>query len=235
MIEIITLIASVSTLATVAWLAQSSKPKTSNGGTKLVIDTSTLMDGRVVELARAGFLSGTVYLPTGVMGELQQIADGSSSLKRERARHGLDILRELQNTDGISVQLVNSDDQKPVDDTLRELALSNSAALLTNDLNLAKVAKLEEIKVLNMNELAQALRPLRIPGERAEVKIIQKGAERDQGVGYLDDGTMIVVDHAAKRIGDVVQVSVTRTLQTSAGKMCFADIVNDQENRKSSN
>lgn len=195
------------------------------GAQKVAIDTSTLMDGRVLELAKTGFLRGKILVPSSVIMEMQQIADGTSTLKRERARLGLDVLQGLRTTEGIDVEIIKVSADQEVDDVLRQIAKERRAALMTNDFNLAKVALVEGITVLNINELAQALRPMRLPGERVKIKIVQKGAERDQGVGYLEDGTMIVVDRASRLIGQYVDVIVTRTLQTTAGKMCFAEVM----------
>jgi uncharacterized protein YacL len=211
-------------------LVADSRPRQSRSG-RIVIDTSVLMDGRVLELAKAGFLSGTIVVPSSVVMELQQIADGSSSLKRERARYGLDVLREIQSADGVEVHIVGVDDSVPVDDMLRQLAKKYRAFLMTNDFNLAKVASLQGIRVLNINELAQGLRPVRLPGEKLTIKIVQKGAERDQGVGYMEDGTMVVVDRAAGKLHRQVDVTVTRTLQTAAGKMCFAELAGNDSGK----
>lgn len=207
-------------------LQSAAAPRRVNGQ-KILIDTSTLMDGRVLELAKTGFLRGRIIIPSSVVMEMQQIADGTSTLKRERARHGLDVLQGLRTTDGITLEIFGVSEAEPVDDVLRRLAKQRKAALMTNDYNLAKVALVEGITVLNINELAQALRPERLPGEKIRIKIVQKGAERDQGVGYLEDGTMIVVDKAARLIGRTAEVTVTRTLQTAAGKMCFAELANN--------
>jgi uncharacterized protein YacL len=190
---------------------------------RIVIDTSTLMDGRVVELARTGFLQGELLVSKRVVGEMQTLADSGSSQKRERARLGLDVLQELQANESIQVKLVEGNVNVPVDDELRTLATRYRAQLMTNDFNLAKVAQVDGIHVLNINELAQSLRPTRLPGERIDIKIVQKGAERQQGVGYLEDGTMVVVEDGARKVGRIVPVIVTRTLQTAAGKMCFAE------------
>ena len=200
-----------------------SSPLLSNGQ-RILIDTSTLMYGRVLELSKSCFLRGKFLIPSSVVMEMQQIADGTSTLKRERARSGLDVLKGLQTTEGVSVEIIGITDEMPVDDALRLLAKQRKADLMTNDYNLAKVALVEGITVLNINELAQALRPTRLPGEKVRIKIVQKGAERDQGVGYREDGTMVVVDKAARLQGKQVEVNVTRTLQTAAGKMCFAEL-----------
>lgn len=201
------------------------QPTGARGGTKTVIDTSALMDGRVLDLAKTGFLSGMIYVLDTVVAEMQQIADGTSTVKRERARFGLDILRELQQLATVEVMIITPKTQsKEVDDQLRENAKRLGASLMTVDYNLGKVALTDGLVVLNPNELSQALRPPRLPGEKVTIKIVQKGAERDQGVGYLEDGTMVVVDHAIKRLHQQVEVTITRTLQTAAGKMCFADL-----------
>lgn len=203
------------------------QPVSARGGSKTIIDTSALMDGRVLDLAKAGFLNGTIYVLDSVVAEMQQIADGTSTVKRERARFGLDILRELQQLAPVDIIVIApKSTASEVDDQLRDTAKKLGASLVTVDYNLGKVALTDGLTVLNPNELSQALRPARLPGEKVTIKIVQKGAERDQGVGYLDDGTMVVVDHAARRLHQQVDVTITRSLQTAAGRMCFAELTN---------
>lgn len=196
---------------------------------KVIIDTSTLMDGRVIELVNTGFLSGQIIVSSRVVEEMQNLADNGSSIKRERARLGLDVLKELQASKGVRIKMYRSKQSRPVDDELRFLAKRLKAYLMTNDFNLAKVASLDNTKILNINELARTLHPTRLPGEQIEIKLVQKGAEHNQAVGYLDDGTMVVVDNAAKRIGTSANVLISRNLQTAAGKMCFAEIINKNQ------
>lgn len=195
-------------------------------GSKLVMDTSGLIDGRIIEIARAGFTPGQIIVPQFVIKELQLLADGNDSHKRERARFGMDVVKELQNSKSanviISTEQINN--IKTTDEKLVVLAKKLGAQLYTTDYNLNKVADIEGVTVLNVNELAQNLRPTALPGELKTIKIVQKGSGRDQGVGYLDDGTMVVVEGGARRIGKKVDIEVTRMHQTVAGKMIFADI-----------
>jgi uncharacterized protein YacL len=190
----------------------------------VVIDTSALIDGRITEVARAGFLTGNIIIAKKVLDELQLLADGRDAHKRERARYGLDVVDELKNQKDTNVIIddikINSD--LSTDEFILQLALKRKARLCTTDFNLNKVASLEGIKVLNVNELAQSLRPKVLPGEVVEVKIIQDGESKNQGVGYLDDGTMVVVDNAIRMRHKTITATVDRMIQTKAGKMCFA-------------
>ncbi|HKR81775.1 MAG TPA: TRAM domain-containing protein [Candidatus Saccharimonadales bacterium] len=210
----------------------STLPSFSLGGQrrrKLVIDSCGLIDGRIVDLARTGFLADEFVIPQFVLNELQMLADGNDSHKRERARFGLDIAHQLQDEAGLSTASVIIDrttfaDIEATDDKLVALAKKLKANLYTIDYNLTKVATVEGIRVLNINELAQTMRPVSLPGETLEIKIVQKGSNHDQGVGYLEDGTMIVVDGAARFVGKTVAVTVSRMHQTVAGKMVFGQI-----------
>lgn len=194
---------------------------------KMILDSCALIDGRIVELNKLGFVPDELIVPEFVIHELQMLADGSDSHKRERARYGLDVVKELQESDSAVVTIDNSITEKmPTDDKLVLLALKHKAGLYTTDYNLNKVADIQGVKVLNVNELAQELRPVALPGERKTVKILQKGSNAKQGVGYLEDGTMVVVDDAARHIGKTFEVEVTRMHQTTAGKMVFAHMVN---------
>jgi uncharacterized protein YacL len=196
-------------------------------GRKMVLDTCALIDGRIIELARLGFVPDELVVPEFILHELQMLADGNDTQKRERARYGLDVVRELQDSSHATVVIDHSVvGDKPTDDKLVSLAKKLDAGLYTTDYNLNKVADIEGVHVLNVNELAQHLRPLALPGERKTVKILQKGSNPKQGVGYLDDGTMVVVDDAMKYINKPVEVEVTRIHQTMAGKMLFANLVN---------
>lgn len=210
----------------------------SNKRRKLVIDSCGLIDGRIVDLARTGFLADEFVIPQFVLNELQMLADGNDSHKRERARFGLDIAHQLQDEAGLSTSSVVIDrtlftDVSATDDKLVALAKKLKASLYTIDYNLTKVATVEGIRVLNINELAQAMRPVSLPGETLEIKIVQKGSNHDQGVGYLEDGTMIVVDGAARYVGKTVAVTVSRMHQTVAGKMVFGQIKQQQRQQPS--
>ncbi len=188
-----------------------------------ILDTSAIIDGRIAEVAESGFLDGTLVIPQFVLKELQAVADASDPLKRNRGRRGLDILHRIQKTSGIEV--IISDVDFPVipevDLKLIELAKTMSGKLVTNDFNLNKVAQLRGVEVLNLNELTNALKPVVLPGEVMNVFIIKEGKEYNQGVAYLDDGTMVVVDNARSRIGKNLEVVVTSVLQTTAGRMIF--------------
>jgi uncharacterized protein YacL len=201
--------------------------KPSTKSRKMVLDSCALIDGRIVELNKLGFVPEELVVPEFVLHELQMLADGNDSHKRERARYGLDVVKELQEGDSAKVVIDRSiTTRQPTDDKLVALAKNLKAGLYTTDFNLNKVADIEGVQVLNVNELAQQLRPTALPGERKMVKILQKGSNPKQGVGYLDDGTMIVVDDAASQLNKIVEVEVTRIHQTTAGKMLFAFMIN---------
>lgn len=198
-----------------------------NSKQKILLDSCALIDGRIVNVVQAGFLQGELIIPQFILNELQLLADGQDSHKRERARFGLDVIHELQTDKQITLTIDRNafPSVSATDDKLISLAKKLNASLYTTDYNLSKVAIAESIKVLNINELAQQLRPVNLPGEQIEIKIIQKGSNQDQGVGYLEDGTMIVVDGAARHIGKLITVHVDRMHQTVAGKMAFAHTV----------
>ena len=189
-----------------------------------ILDTSVIIDGRIADIARTGFLEGTLVIPSFVLQELQHIADSSDVLKRNRGRRGLDILNRMQKESKVAVEILDRDfdDITDVDAKLVRLARRLDAKVLTNDFNLNKVAELQGVEVLNINELANALKPVVLPGEEMVVHVIKDGKEQGQGVGYLDDGTMIVVDGGRRYIGESVDVLVTSILQTAAGRMIFA-------------
>ena len=191
-----------------------------------VMDTSVIIDGRIVDVCEAGFIEGVLVVPQFVLTELQMVADSSDSTKRNRGRRGLDILQRIQTIAGVNVQIVEKDfpEVKEVDLKLIELALHMNGKIMTNDFNLNKVAQLRGVKVLNVNELANALKPVVLPGEVMKVFILKEGKEENQGVAYLDDGTMVVVDDARSLIGRNVEVTVTSLLQTTAGKMIFGKV-----------
>ncbi len=188
-----------------------------------ILDTSVIIDGRIADICETGFLEGTLVAPQFVLRELQQVADSSDSLKRNRGRRGLDVLQKIQKMSNVQVQIVETDfpEVREVDLKLIELARRMSGKIVTNDFNLNKVAQLRGVPVLNINELANSLKPVVLPGELMKVFIIKEGKEAGQGVAYLDDGTMVVVDQAKKALGRTIEVSVTSVLQTTAGKMIF--------------
>ncbi|HHV93954.1 MAG TPA: PIN/TRAM domain-containing protein [Firmicutes bacterium] len=189
-----------------------------------ILDTSVIIDGRIADICRTGFLEGTLIVPGFVLEELQRIADSSDVLKRNRGRRGLDILNKMQKEPGVTIKIDyrDFDDIAEVDTKLLRLAKVLGAKVVTNDYNLNKVAELQGIPVLNINELANAVKPIVLPGEEMVVHVIKDGKEQGQGVAYLDDGTMIVVDGGRKYIGEDVGVMVTSVLQTAAGRMIFA-------------
>ena len=193
----------------------------------MLVDTSVLMDGRVVDLAKTGFLLGQVVVPRSVLGELQLLADGSDHTKRERARFGMDKMKELKDVLGASFTLLPDEERIPegVDSRLLKLAKEMNASVLTIDYNLNKVAQVEGIMVLNINELAKSLRMSHLPGDTLELELTQKGQDSHQAIGHLRDGTMVVVEQAKKFIGQIKRVEIIRSLQTDAGKMMFAKIV----------
>jgi uncharacterized protein YacL len=188
-----------------------------------ILDTSVIIDGRVADIVETGFIDGTLVVPQFVLKELQFVADSSDPLKRNRGRRGLDILHRIQKMAGVEVLVSDVDFPhiKEVDMKLIELARSLLGRIITNDFNLNKVAQLRGVEVLNINELANALKPVVLPGETMSVFIVKEGKEYNQGVGYLDDGTMVVVDNARSRIGRNMDIVVTSVLQTTAGRMIF--------------
>jgi uncharacterized protein YacL len=188
-----------------------------------ILDTSVIIDGRIADIAETGFLDGTIVIPQFVLRELQLVADSADSLKRNRGRRGLDILQRLQKVASVQIQIVEDDFPavREVDLKLIELAKVYEGKIITNDFNLNKVAQLQGVEVLNINELANSLKPIVLPGETMKVFVLKEGKEYNQGVAYLDDGTMVVVDNARKMIGKNIDVSVTSVLQTTAGKMIF--------------
>lgn len=193
------------------------------GRTYKILDTSVIIDGRISDLCDTGFIEGTMVLPQFVLKELQLVADSADGLKRQRGRRGLDILDHLQKSKGVSIMITEMDfpDIRDVDSKLIELAKRLDGKIVTNDLNLNKVARLHGLSVLNINELANALKPVVLPGELMRVFIIKEGKEKDQGVAYLDDGTMVVIDNSRRWIGQTIDITVTSVLQTTVGKMIF--------------
>lgn len=199
-----------------------------------IMDTSVIIDGRIADICDTGFIDGTFIVPRFVLDELQYIADSSDSLKRSRGRRGLDILNRMQRSSGITIEVLDQDYPKikGVDAKLVALAKERKGKIITNDFNLNKVAELQGIKILNVNELANAVKPVVLPGEPMTVKIIREGREPGQGVAYLDDGTMIVVDNAQRHQGQVVDVQVTSVLQTTAGRMIFSELKGVSQDKK---
>jgi uncharacterized protein YacL len=191
--------------------------------TAKILDTSVIIDGRICDICEAGFIEGALIVPQFVLRELQLVADSSDALKRNRGRRGLDILQRIQKMSSVQVQIVADDfpQVRSVDLKLIELAKAYEGKIITNDFNLNKVAQLQGIAVLNVNELANALRPVVLPGESMRVFIFKEGKEYNQGVAYLDDGTMVVVDNAKKMMSKTIDISVTSVLQTTAGRMIF--------------
>ncbi len=205
---------------------------TRRGGSKragrpVFVDTSVLIDGRIIAVAQSGFVTDTLMIPRSVIGELQFLADNGDSEKRARARHGLDIVTELQALEQVTVEIFpdGSHAEEGVDERLLKLAKEHGGALCTIDYNLNKVAVVEGIAVLNVNELARSLRMAYLPGEKITIALTTKGNDGTQAVGHLDDGTMVVVEQAKSKIGSIVEVEIIRSLQTSAGRMMFARLI----------
>jgi uncharacterized protein YacL len=192
------------------------------GGTPKVLDTSVIIDGRILDIVRSGFLDGPLLLPRFVLRELQNIADSSDAMRRTRGRRGLDVLTKLQALSPLEIVERDYDTVSEVDAKLVLLARERGGKLVTNDFNLNRVANVEGVAVLNINELANAVKPVLLPGEELRVALIKEGKEAHQGVGYLDDGTMIVVENGRRQVGETVDVAVTSALQTAAGRMIFA-------------
>lgn len=206
----------------------SSKPikasSVAHGGKPKILDTSVIIDGRIADICKSGFIEGEVIIPEFVLGELRHIADSSDALKRNRGRRGLDILKIIQRDLPVPVKIVDIDfeDISEVDVKLIRLAQKMNGSIVTNDYNLNKVATLQDIAILNINELANAVKPVVLPGEEMSIHIVKEGKEFHQGVSYLDDGTMIVVEDGRKFMNEHIQVVVTSVLQTAAGRMIFA-------------
>lgn len=192
-----------------------------------ILDTSVIIDGRIADVAEAGFITGQMIVPKFIIKELQHIADSSEPIKRVRGRRGLDVLKRMQkDIPNVSIKITNHDfpNIKEADLKLVELAKRLRGIIITNDFNLNKVAGLQNVKVLNLNQLSSALKPVVLPGETMYIHVVKEGKEENQGVGYLEDGTMVVVDDARKRLGDEIAVSVTSVLQTPTGRMIFSRV-----------
>ena len=206
------------------------------GSQPKLLDTNVIIDGRIADIAAAGFIEGPILLPDFVLEELHLIADSSDTLKRNRGRRGLDILNGMQQEPGLDIRVFDDYDISlrsgdPVDAKLVQLAKDIAGAIVTNDFNLNKVAQLQNVRVLNVNELANAVKPVVLPGEEMTVTVVREGKEPEQGVAYLDDGTMVVVEHGKDRIGETLTVVVTSVLQTVAGKMIFGHPQDDARSR----
>lgn len=206
------------------FLRQSNRPFNAGAGRELLLDTSVLIDGRIVEVAQTGFLGGTLIVPRFVLSELHQVADSSDALRRNRGRRGLAKLNELQRDPTIEVDIIDDDisEMSAVDDKLVALAIQRDSVIVTNDFNLNQVAEAQGIVVLNINELANAVKAIYIPGEELPIHIIQEGREDAQGVGYLEDGTMVVVENGDRYMDRTINVEVTKLINRPAGRMIFA-------------
>lgn len=218
---------------------QVAKPVQSKGveGFVKILDTSIVIDGRIIDIAGTGFLEGPFVIPNFVLREVQLISDSQDPIKRNRGRRGLEMLNELQKREDLEVKIEYKDytDTREVDAKLVKLAMDLGGKLITNDYNLNKVAELQGIEVLNMNNLANSLKPLVLPGEEMEFQIVKEGKDDNQGVGYLEDGTMVIVENGGKLIGKKVKVAVTSVLQTNAGKLIFTKPLNQGSNNNSRN
>jgi len=198
--------------------------KASNKSDFLIVDTNAIIDGRIADLMKTGFIQGTLLIPRFVLDELRHIADSHDQLRRNRGRRGLEMLTQLQRGPEVSVQIsdIDFEDAFEVDSKLVMLARTLRSPIVSNDLNLNKVASLQGVKVLSINELANALKPVVLPGEEMTLRIVQEGKEAGQGIGYLDDGTMVVVEGGRRYLDSEISITVTRVLQTAAGRMIFA-------------
>lgn len=204
------------------------------GGTLKILDTSVIIDGRIVDIVEAGFLEGVLVVPEFVLQELQHIADSTDSSRRVRGRRGLDMLKKLQESERAEVRIERQDFDhlQEVDAKLVALALRLNASIVTNDYNLSKVAEVQGIRVLNINKLTNALRPVVLPGEVLRLHILKEGKEQGQGIAYLEDGTMVVVENAASLLGQEVEASVTSILQTTGGRMIFTTLKSSEQGRR---
>ncbi|HUC96551.1 MAG TPA: hypothetical protein VMR16_02695 [Candidatus Saccharimonadales bacterium] len=232
--EIILLILMLIIIAEVTYLVSVNTKKLSHKKEvrPIFVDTSVLIDGRIIAVAQSGFISGTLSIPRSVIGELQFLADNADNEKRARARHGLDVVSELQQMPNVKVEIFQdgSKAEEGVDERLLMLAKKYQGSICTIDYNLNKVAMVEGITVLNVNDLAMSLRMAYLPGEKMMLELTQKGQDTHQAVGHLTDGTMVVVEHANNKIGQTVEIEFIRSLQTAAGKMMFAKLTEDNKN-----
>jgi uncharacterized protein YacL len=198
-------------------------PKPLQDSREKILDTSVIIDGRILDIAETHFIDGPLILPNFVLREIQLISDSSDPIKRARGRRGLDMLNKLQRNGNIEVKITYTDysDTREVDAKLIKLARDTGAKVVTNDFNLNKVAELQGVKVLNLNNLANALKPVVLPGEEIQIQVIKEGKDENQGIGYLEDGTMVVIENGGTLVGKEVRVNVTSIIQTAAGKMIF--------------
>lgn len=227
--EIILLIGLLLVAAETTYLVATQTGKTKHSKKQqlpIFVDTSVLIDGRIISIAESGFITSTLYIPRSVVGELQYLADNADADKRSRARHGLDVVSELQGMSRVKAEIFNDGTkaEEGVDNRLLKLAKEYKGAICTIDFNLNKVAQVEGIPVLNVNDLAMTLRMAYLPGEKTKLELTQKGNDQHQAVGHLADGTMVVVEHASQYIGKAVEIEFIRSLQTAAGKMMFARV-----------
>ncbi len=223
--------------AETSYLVVSQHRKTKHSNKKqmpIFVDTSVLIDGRIVSIAESGFITSTLFIPRSVVGELQFLADNADTDKRSRARHGLDVVSELQVLSSVNTEIFDDGTkaEEGVDNRLLKLAKQYKGAICTIDFNLNKVAQVEGITVLNVNDLAMTLRMAYLPGEKTKIEVTQKGNDQHQGIGHLPDGTMVVVEHASQFIGKAVEIEFIRGLQTAAGKMMFARIVGAKDTKQ---
>lgn len=211
---------------------ESSRTYGSKGGNEAkILDTSVIIDGRIADVAEAGFITGQLIVPKFIIKELQHIADSSEPIKRVRGRRGLDVLKRMQkDIPNVSIKISSQDfpNVKEADLKLVELAAKINGLIITNDYNLNKVAGLQNVKVLNLNQLSNALKPVVLPGETMNIHVVKEGKEDNQGIGYLEDGTMVVVDDAKRHLGNKIDVSVTSVLQTPTGRMIFSKVKDDK-------
>jgi uncharacterized protein YacL len=207
----------------------------SNLNRTILLDTSVIIDGRVADIAKTGFLPGTLLIPRFVLNELQYIADSPDGMRRQRGRRGMEVLAELQKLPNLLVRVsdINVDGVREVDDKLIVLGKQLKSPVLTNDYNLNRIAELQGVTVLNINELANAVKSVVLPGEALRINIIQEGKEHSQGVGYMDDGTMVVVENGKEYIGEYRDVNITKVLQTAAGRMIFGRVEEEHNGKKS--
>ena len=232
--QTIIIVLAVILIQTTILVLKNTSPVLAGGKRKVFVDTSSLIDGRILSVAQTGFIGDELVIPRSVIGELQLLADGADSEKRSRARFGLDMIANLQKLDGVKVSIFRDDVATPegVDNRLLALAIRCKGLILTNDYNLNKVAITAGITVLNVNDLAQSLRSQFLPGDKLRIELVQPGEQSHQAVGHLPDGTMVVVEDGAKDVGKKVEVEFVRYLQTSAGRMMFAKKVEPEVKKK---
>lgn len=228
--EYVILIIVLGILAETSFLVFSAKHPRTSGKRKIYVDTSALIDGRILDVARSGFIDGDLIVLKAVLLELQLLADGKDNEKRSKARVGLETVSELERVINVNTEIIDSDNNHSgVDNELLRIAKENKGSILTLDYNLIKVAEAEKIETLNINDLAMATRSHFLPGEKVRIKITDKGSNRKQGVGHLDDGTMVIVDNASNKIGKDIIVELERFYEKSSGRVIFAKIANSKK------